>query len=297
MEQIVGWGLIIALLCHVVFLIFSVINLFRGVTGRALMVASFLSCAWVAAIFDPVISNFRVVLEALMLLAWQGLVLRALGFRFRERRASQSILKQVVTISFVSGGVGIAISLVHLFNVALMPRYLLPLCFIVLNVTGLVLIEQLARNVVRENVWRIRYLNIGLGSIFGFGVLLWSLRLAIGVEAELFAIIQPLVASLALIPLAIASLRNSSNRLRFNLSRQFVFRTGVLAVTGAFLVSLSLLTYIGQLVGGDLGLTIGIFLGIALIVLLFAILGSSQFRSTTRVLLTKTFFRITVRLP
>ena len=290
MEQIVGWGLIIALLCHISFLLFAAVNLFRGVTGRALLVASLLSVLWIASVFHPLTAALRPITEILVLLAWQGLILRALGFRFRERRQSQAVLKQIAFTSLASAVVGITTFASQIFLNAKLPIYLVPLCFIVLNVTGLVLIEQLARNVVRENAWRIRYLNIGLGLIFGFGVLLWALRLAIGPNAELLAVLQPLVASLALIPLVIASLRNASNRLRFNLSRQFVFRTGILAATGVFLVSLSLLSYIGQLVGGDLGLTAAIFVGIVLALLLFAIVGSTRFRSTARVLLTKNFF-------
>ena len=290
MEQIVGWGLIIALISHLSFVLFAIVNLFRGATGRALLLASVVSFLWIISAFYPLTAPLRVNAEIFVLLTWQGLILRALGFRFRERRKSQAVLKQVAFTSIMIAVVGLTTYSSQLILNAQLPLYILPLCFIILNVCGLVLIEQLARNVVRENVWRIRYLNIGLGLLFGFGVLLWSLRLATGSNADFLAVLQPLVASLALAPLAITSLRNANNRLRFNVSRQFVFRTGILAVTGFFLVSLSLLTYIGQLVGGDLGLTTAIFIGIVLSVFLLVIAGSTRFRSTARVLLAKTFF-------
>ena len=57
MEQIVVWSLVIALLCHSAFLIFALVNLFRRITGRALLIASALSLLWVAAVFHPITAS------------------------------------------------------------------------------------------------------------------------------------------------------------------------------------------------------------------------------------------------
>ena len=290
MGWFVGSALVIALFAHLAFTAFAIVNLYRKITGRALLLASVFALAWITSFFHPLAAIYRIPAEILTLLAWQILTLRALGFRFRERRAGQALLSQVAMVIAVTVVSGLLIYGINITFAGAVPMYLLPLCFIVLNIAGLVLVEQLARNVVIENLWRIRYLNIGLSLIFGFGLLVWSLRLAISSVAEILSILQPVVFSLALIPLVIASLRNRSNRLQFNLSRQFVFRTGVLAAAGFFLIGLSLLTYISQIAGGDLGLTVAIFVAVVLLVFIVAITGSTRFRSTAKVVLTKTFF-------
>ncbi len=287
MSYVAAVSLALGTLTFIGFLLFTVIYWFKGVTGRALVLATTLTLVWFGMRWSAS-TELALIGEGFATTAWIVLLCRALGISFSRKK--RGTLQSIAIVSALVPLVCAIFALLELSGLFTTPTVLVHITMLVANIGGLVLIEQLSRNTVADLTWRIRYLNIGLGLIFGFGVLRHALELAIpSLPIDLYAI-QPAVLAVATPFLAIASLRNQSNQLKFNLSREFIFRTGVLATTGSFLLALSLLGYLAQIFAGDTGLTIATFLAIVGAGLLFALIGSSQFRSTLRVQMAKTFF-------
>jgi len=164
------------------------------------------------------------------------------------------------------------------------------LAIVVMNVLGLVMVEQLAQNSVIEFRWRLRYLNIGLGLLFAFGLVAHALAIVIDGPVLVLAAIQPMIMAFITPFIAVASLRNRTNQLRVSLSRNFVFRTGVLVSTGIFLLLLGTFGYLAELFAGDVGFALAVLIGIMALTFFVIVAGSSRFRSQLRVQMAKALF-------
>jgi putative PEP-CTERM system histidine kinase len=293
MYSVPDLSVFIPLLAFVGLFGFSLINLVRRITGKALMLASLMSLVWATSVAFPPSGSLSILAELSMLLAWQVLLVSALGLSFSKLLSTQDdsrFIRYLMIISVtVAGLVWLTGALPQHSPVS--PQLVTPLGMVAINIIGLVLIEQLARNVVPENAWRLHYLNIGVSIVFAYGVVIWSAHVTAQAPVLPLTVIQPAVNALAIPCLIIASLRNRSNQLQFSLSRRFVFRTGVLTLTGVFLVSLSTFTYLGQLFAGDLGLSVSVFLAVVLLTLTLAYTGSSRFKSVASVVFTKSLFK------
>ncbi|NKB97816.1 MAG: PEP-CTERM system histidine kinase PrsK [Pseudomonadales bacterium] len=290
MQAIAAYGLLLAIGVYATFLVFCLVNLVRRVSGKALLLCSIMSLVWVITLLTPARSVLGLPLEIATLCSWQILLFRAIGFEFDNKSEQGRLVRQIAYVTFFTASATVVAWLAFAFELNQFVGMLVPVGMLIINICGLVLIEQLARNIVQVNIWRVRYLNIGLGILFTYGLLVWAVRLGLGDLANILQVAQPAVFAITMPFIAIASLRNRTNHLRFNLSREFVFRSGVLAASGAFLVALSVIAYLSQLFAGDVGLTIATFATVLLIGITLAIVGSSRFRSVSRVLFTKTFF-------
>lgn len=264
---------------------FSVINLIRKITGRALLAGAVVTFLFLLALALTGDSLITMSLQMLVYFAWLVLALRAMGWglhSYRTRPIGGLGLLGLCMIGLVVVG--------WLYLWLILPRNsaaagsLTPILIVdlLLSVCGLVAIEQLARNVRPDLRWRLRYLTISFGIIFGFGLVHSALTLLSGTQLLPLNVAQPAVLGLAAPLLAIASLRNREQALSVNVSRDFVFQTGVLMTTGGGLLLFALAGYYAQLFGGDLASAI--FLLTATIVLtgLVVVLGSSRVQSRLR---------------
>ena len=287
MEPLVTASLWIGIVAYLGFAVFCFVNLLRGITGRALMtaaLATFIRFATEAAV--PAASR---LLEAGATVAWLVLLARAIGLDTFAFGSQQGNVATVSVVAILACAFTALVEIAAWMNLASLP-VASALGMVVANVGGLVLIEQLARNTVPDHQWRLRYLNIGVGLGFGYNLVQHALGLALANEVASLVALQPAVMALMIPFLIIASLRNRANQLRFNLSREFVFRTSVLAATGVFLLSLSLLGYLAQILSGDIGLTIALFAAIVAASAFVTVISSTRIRNTLRVVLAKTFF-------
>lgn len=290
MQTIAAYSLQFALGVYVVFFVFCFVNLVRGVTGKALLLSSVVTLLWVISLLSPLRDLLAIPLEIAALFTWHILLFRAIGFDLYSDNENQKLVRNIASVLTATATVTTFIWFSIAFKIANINSSPVAVGMLVLNIGGLVLIEQFARNTLSVNRWRVRYLNIGLGILFGYGSVLWSIRLGLGDNPSLLQIAQPAVFALSVPFITIASLRNRTNRLRFNLSREFVFRTGVLAMSGVFLIAVGLMVYLAQIFAGDVGLTLALFMSVLLLGLTLAVAGSTRFRSVTRVLFTKAFF-------
>ena len=162
--------------------------------------------------------------------------------------------------------------------------------YLVMAVTGMVLVEQLIRNVRRESRRAIKYLCIGLGALFAYDFYLYS-------HALLFQSVDPalwsargFINALVVPVLGIAVARDPQWSQDIFVSRRMVFHTAALLGSGIYLLAMGAGGYFIRVYGGTWGTVAEvIFLfgaGLVLLILLF----SSQLRARLRVFLNKHFF-------
>ena len=162
--------------------------------------------------------------------------------------------------------------------------------YLVMAVTGMVLVEQLFRNVRRESRRAIKYLCIGLGALFAYDFYLYSHALLFqGVDPALWAA-RGFINALVVPVLGVAVARDPRWSQDVFVSRRMVFHTAALLGSGIYLLAMGAGGYAIRVYGGTWGTVAEvIFLfgaGLVLLILLF----SSQLRARLRVFFNKHFF-------
>jgi putative PEP-CTERM system histidine kinase len=160
-----------------------------------------------------------------------------------------------------------------------------------LPVLGMVLVEQLFRNVQEDARWNAKPLCLGLAGIFVFDLYLFS-------EGVLFGRMDPdalgvrgIVHAL-MIPLLMVSMKRRHDWIsRLRMSRQAAFQSATLMISGLYLVFISSVGYYVRYFGGDWGRALQLALVFAALVLLLILALSGSVRAKLRVLLGKHFFR------
>ena len=153
----------------------------------------------------------------------------------------------------------------------------------------LVFTEQWFRNIPVENRWPVKFLLIAICLVFGFDFLLYS-------EALLFNRIDPdfwqargyIVAMAApMIAVSVSRTRDWNRELR--ISRQAVFFSATLLLSGLYLVVMSLVGYYLKWFGSGMGNAVQIIFVVAALTLFVLLVSSGRFRSLVAVWLNKHF--------
>ena len=159
-----------------------------------------------------------------------------------------------------------------------------------LVVLGLILVEQLLRNIPAESRTPMRFLCIGVGTILAYDIYLYSYRL-------LYQQMQPaawdargLVTALAVPMILIAARRNRDWEVPVFLSREVVFQTATLIAVGGYLLLVALGGYYVRDFGGTWGEFAQIVLVAGALLGLLLLLVSEPIRRRFRVLINKHFF-------
>jgi putative PEP-CTERM system histidine kinase len=170
------------------------------------------------------------------------------------------------------------------------PARLVLFASMALPVLGLVLIEQLVRNMEKDSLWSIKPLCLGLASAFMFDAYVYSQAVlfnqpdadALSIRGVVHALVVPL--------LVLSSARRSHGFIRMRLSPKAAFHTASLLLAGIYLVFISSAGYYMRFFGGEWGGALQqglVFVGlIALVVFVF----SGSTRAKLRVFLGKHFF-------
>ena len=162
--------------------------------------------------------------------------------------------------------------------------------FLLVAITGLVLVEQIMRNSHVESRRAVKYLCIGLGMIFAYDFYLYSNALLFqGLDAGLWEA-RGFVNGLAVPVLAIAIVRDPRLSLDIFVSRRMVFHTTAMLGAGLYLLVIGLGGYYIRSYGGEWGTVVEIIFlfgaGLVLLVLFF----SGRVRASLRVFINKHFF-------
>lgn len=162
--------------------------------------------------------------------------------------------------------------------------------FLFLSVCGLILVEQLLRNVSAESRWGALPVCLGLATVFGFDLyafsqaaLLRQLDLdAFGIRAGIHALAVPL--------LFIASRRHQDWLRKLHVSRQAVFHSAALLLIGLYFLVISALGYYVRTTGGNWGRGLELLLVVAAMLGLLVVALSGAMRAKLRVYISKNFF-------
>ena len=231
------------------------------------------------------------VVDALRYGAWFGFLILLL--RLRQPDGARWGFGWLVPAAVVATAVPALLQLLAAWDLvdAFGLRKLLLFSTMALPVLGMVLLEQLFRNVSEDSRWNIKPLCLGLAGLFMFDLYLYS-------QAVLFSAIDGDAFSMRgavhamVVPLLLLSTSRHSDWLsKIQISRKAAFHSAALMIAGAYLVFVSGVGYYVRYFGGEWGsaLQLGlVFLGLVGLMVLAV---SASMRARLRVFLGKHFFR------
>jgi putative PEP-CTERM system histidine kinase len=230
------------------------------------------------------------VADVLRYACWYGFVLALLRPPGSERPAAAAVsLRSVAAVLVLvalpmQGLAALGMGLDGDARIVLLSAMSLP-------VFGIVLVEQLFRNVHEDSRWNAKPLCLGLAGTFLFDLYLYSQGALFGhVDADALSIrgaVHALMAPLLL--LTISRRRDWISKLR--VSRKAAFHSAALLICGIYLVFMSSVGYYVRIFGGDWGRALQLALTFLALVLLIVLVLSGTVRAKLRVLLGKHFFR------
>ncbi len=280
------------------------IGIRRGWTGRAgvLLFAALSSFLWqvsgviVALAPSDATWLLHLLADGLRIGAWCGFVLSllhslqvpglnlVLSTRLRFGLAASLTLGH--WFATLGGGIGL------FANVAGPIQRLVPSFGVssVAAVLGLSLCEQLYRGTKEAARWGIKPLVLGLGAMFGYDLFMFSDALLLrGVDEQVWTVRGALHA-LAIPLILLATARNRNWTIDVAVSRNIVFGSTALLLSGLYMLAVAGAGYYVRIFGGDWGRAIqAVFLFIALLVLAL-LFSSGSVRSRLRVFINKNFY-------
>lgn len=158
-------------------------------------------------------------------------------------------------------------------------------------VFGLLLVEQLFRNVSEDSRWNAKPLCLALVCLFGFDLYLYSKASMFGRLDLDAATMRGAIHALAVPLLYVAASRRADWLSKIQISRVAVFHSATLLFVGVYLLFMSILGYYVRYVGGGWGRALQLGLLVAALLFLSLLAFSGAARSKLRVWVGKHFFR------
>ncbi len=159
-----------------------------------------------------------------------------------------------------------------------------------LPLLGLLLLEQLFRNLGDDPRWHAKPVCIGLAIVFAFDIYMVSQAFLFGRADEDTVGARGLVHLVAVPFLMIAARRRADWISHLQVSRSAVFHSATLVLAGLYLLFVSSLGYYVRYFGGSWGRALQLSLLFAALALLVAVAVSGSLRSWLRVFVGKHFF-------
>jgi putative PEP-CTERM system histidine kinase len=285
------------------FLLFSVLlfTSWRGrIEGTYLLIASTISACWAlsAVAFQIQESTLTVttyhIFEIAKNLVWFAFLFRLLQTLKAAAGGDAGLLRfapiTIITISLLIGGLEMVgqlsagvLSWGSTANLQLVGH-------LGFAIAGLILIEQLYRSTRPEMRWAVKYLYIGMGTLFVYDFFLYT-------DALLFKRVDSVLwqargfTSALVVPfVAVAATRNPSWSVRVFVSRQVVFHATTLLMAGGYLVLMAAAGYYIRYYGGTWGKATQIAFVFAGLCFLTVVLFSGTIRAKLKVFVNKHFF-------
>lgn len=157
-------------------------------------------------------------------------------------------------------------------------------------VLGLVLVEQLLRNVSDDARWNAKPVSLALGGIFLFDLFTASQAALFERFDEDSVSVRTLVHAAAVPLLLVASRRHTDWQGRLHVSRAAVFHSATLLLAGGYLLMVAALGYYVRYTGGQWGRALSVALVFVALLALALLLASGSMRSRLRVYISKNFY-------
>ncbi len=296
-----GWSYGLAGLAYVVLLTALWLRGYAKVPRESarlsMLVAAGASAAWgwllvaFLVVEHPALLQLSSLADVLRYAAWFVFLLLLLDHR-TEQPATQAMgwLKPAAAVVVaVTGGLHL-IALLGLFDISDI-RKLLLFGTMALPVMGMVLLEQLFRNVTQDARWNIKPLCLGLAGAFLFDLYLYSQAVLFNaVDGDAFSI-RGAVHALVVPFLLLSMSRHSDWLSKIQISRKAAFHSATLMIAGCYLVFVSGVGYYVRYFGGEWGRALQLGLVFLALVILMLLALSGAMRARLRVFLGKHFFR------
>lgn len=279
--------------------------------GRRLIFASLTTTAWalcsaLSTIITAELSFVIDLLEVLRTISWCYFLLGTISTEELNEDQQADSGKNLTRSTLLSNWVWPFAGAILLINIAILPwagqhiyalnRFIATIkevqliSLIALALIGLLLIEQVIRNIIPNQRWAIKYLCLGTGGIFVYDFFLYSNALLFkNLDLDLWSA-RGVVNALTVPLIAISAARSAKLKIDIHVSRDAVFHSVTLVSAGAYLMAMAGMGYYIQLYGGEWGNLLQILFlagaGLLLAILLF----SGSIRNKTRVFLSKHFY-------
>ena len=159
-----------------------------------------------------------------------------------------------------------------------------------LPLLGLILIEQLFRNLPEDSRWNAKPLCLGLGAMFAFDLYISSEAVLFGSFDRDAVAIRGAVHALAVPLLFVASHRHANWIGKLKVSRNAAFYSATLLLAGLYLLFISAIGYYVRYFGGSWGRALQLALLVVAAVVLTLLVFSGSMRARLRVFVGKNFF-------
>jgi putative PEP-CTERM system histidine kinase len=167
---------------------------------------------------------------------------------------------------------------------------LLLLAYLALPVAGLLLLEQMYRNVPEDFRWHAKPLCLGLAFIFLFDIYLYSYAVLFGDVDGSSRDARPVVHTFAAPLMLAASNRHGGWTKSLQVSRVAAANTATLTFVGIYLIAVSAIGYYIRVFGGTWGETLQLSLLSVALLALAMVLFSASWRARLRVVIAKNFY-------
>ena len=265
---------------------------------RAMLLGALASSAWGWLMLAYLLSGLGLVsvvatlVDVLRYGLWFGFLLILLQTR-KQDHLSNDGLGLLKPIAYGMALVAIVLNLVGaigLFELQVM-RKLVLFSNLSLPVLGMVLLEQLFRNVAMDSRWNVKPLCLGLAGLFAFDLYLYSQAVLFNVlDADAFSM-RGVVHALVVPLLLLSTSRHSDWLSKIQISRKAAFHSATLMLAGAYLVFVSGVGYYVRYFGGEWGRALQLGLVFVALVVLLVLAMSASVRARVRVFMGKHFFR------
>ena len=160
-----------------------------------------------------------------------------------------------------------------------------------LALSGLVMVEQLFRNLPEDSLWNAKPVCLALAAIFIFDLYVFSQGVLFkGLDADAQRT-RPVVHALMVPLLSPATTRHRNWIDKIRVSRKVVFHSATLVLAGLYMLFIAGVGYYVRFFGGDWGGALQLGLVFVSLVLAIALSVSHSLRAKLRVYLGKNFFR------
>ena len=233
------------------------------------------------------------ICDALRYGAWFSFILALIESRGDDGQArSAGVARPLQWLAWAGVAAAVALPLWRYWGDAPLAQMQRPMtmAWLGLGVFGLVLLEQMLRNIHSDARWNAKPVCLGLGAVFAFDVFVFS-------QASLFQqfdgdalSVRAAVHSLAVPLLWLASRRHKKWLDKLHVSRTAAFHSATLLIVGVYLLGVSGIGYYVRYTGGEWGRALQqVLLAVGVLALLTMGL-SGSLRAKLRVYISKHFF-------
>lgn len=267
----------------------------RGV-DRALTLASVMTSVWALTLVSQSLwghpgFNFRYLVELSRDASWIYLLFVLLKDGLKEQQLTGNLKKILGACAGVLIFVLLSIGIIeHTTDIDIASGKVKLLGQIGLSLLGLSLVEQIWRNSPSFGRSSIKYICIGIATIFGFDFFMYADALLFGHIADSFWNARGFVNALLTPLFAVNVINTRKQPVDFQLSRSAVFYAGTLVFAGGYLLFLALGGYYVRVLGGVWGDALQVLFFTISLAFLATLLLSRRIRSKLMVLISQNFF-------